>query len=327
METGNLPLISLIVPVYNMMGLLERCMEGVLAQTYPHLEILLVDDGATDGSGALCDDYAARDSRVTALHRENGGLSAAKNTGLDHAKGEYVTFVDADDCIEPDYTLSLYDLCVKYGVTLSACNHRIIYPKQQSTRFPEEGEDCTLEAAEALENVCYQDKPDVSSWAKLYHRSLFDGLRFPEGQIYEDTAVFADLMLKAGRMAFTHRPLYRYILRSDSLSHGAYNQTRMDYILSVNRLCNTLQRSCPGLEQAALCRRVFAALSVRRYLVGCAKEHKPVRRELEQFVKKNARTVLGSKRTPKRDKIAVLAVLAGPWVYDLLWRIYAGRRG
>lgn len=323
----NLPLISLIVPVYNMMGLLEKCMEGVLAQTYPRLEIILVDDGATDGSGALCDAYAESDSRVLAVHRENGGLSAAKNTGLLHATGEYVTFVDADDRIEPDYTQTLYDLCIRHQVPLAACNHHIIYPRQRSTRFPVGEEECTLEAPEALENVCYQQKPDVSSWGKLYAASLFDGLRFPEGQIYEDTAVFADIMLRAGRMAYTPRPLYHYILRSDSLSHGAYNRTRMDYIASVRRLCDTLQSQYPQLEQAALCRRVFAALSVRRYLVGCAKEHKPVRKELESYVKKNARTVLGDPRVPKRDKIAVLAVLTGPWVYDLLWRVYAGRRG
>jgi len=132
----TLPLISLIVPVYNMLGLLEKCMEGVLAQTYPRLEIILVDDGATDGSGALCDAYAERDSRVTAVHRENGGLSAAKNTGLSHASGEYVTFVDADDRIEPDYTQTLYELCARHQVPLAACNHHIIYPNQRSTRFP-----------------------------------------------------------------------------------------------------------------------------------------------------------------------------------------------
>lgn len=207
-----------------------------------------------------------------------------------------MTFVDADDRIEPDYIQTLYELCIRHQVPLAACNHHIIYPRLRRTRFPVDEKECTLEAPEALENVCYQQKPDVSSWGKLYAASLFDGLRFPEGQIYEDTAVFADIMLRAGRMAYTPRPLYHYILRSDSLSHGAYNQTRMDYIASVRRLCDTLKARYPELEQAALCRRVFAALSVRHYLVGCAKEHKPVRKELESYVKKNARPVLKAQK-------------------------------
>lgn len=326
-DVSTFSLVSLIVPVYNMQGLLERCMNGILQQTYPNLEIILVDDGSTDNSSALCDAYAQNDKRVWVIHRENGGLSAAKNTGLKNARGDYVTFVDADDTIEPDYVEVLYGLCCRHRVALSACNHHIIYPRQRSTRFAENEGETVIEAREALENICYQKKPDVSSWGKLYEKRLFDGLAFPEGKVYEDTAVFAQLMLRAGKMAYTSRPLYHYILRSDSLSHGKYTTSRLDYMDAVKTFCDAACCRFPELDHAALCRKVFAALSVRRYLVNCEKEHKPVRWGLEQFVKKNARTVLMDKNVPKRDKMAVLALLAGPWVYDILWKIYTGRRG
>lgn len=329
MESGShLPiLISLIVPVYNMQGLLERCMDGVLGQTWRHLEIILVDDGSTDGSGEMCDRYAQNDSRVRVIHRQNGGLSAAKNTGLAAAQGEYIAFVDADDAVEADYVEVLFGLCSRYQVPLSACNHRIVYPRLRSVRFAESDGELVMEVREALENICYQKKPDVSSWAKLYEKRLFDGLSFPEGKIYEDTAVFAQLMLRAGKIAFTGRPLYHYILRSDSLSHGKYTPSRLDYIEAVDGFCNTACGRFPDLEHAALCRRVFAALSVRRYLVKCEKEHRAERARLERFVRQNAWPVLKDKNVPGRDKIAVCALLAGPWAYDLLWTVYAGRRG
>ena len=320
------PLISVIIPVYNMELWLERCLGTVLAQTYKPLEIILVDDGSSDQSPAMCDRLAEVNPGIVVVHQQNKGLSGAKNTGIDCARGEYLTFVDADDTIFSNYIEKLYELCVHFDTPLSACNHRIVRGSSKKLRFASPRRDCVLETREALENICYQDVPDVSSWGKLYRRTLFEGLRFPEGRIYEDTFLFADIMVRAGKMAFTPEPLYDYIIRDDSLSHGRYIPERHQYIEAVDRLVRVMLEQYPDLAEASLCRRVFAALSVRRFLVDCPPEYREVRGRLERYVRRHAGAVLRNRRVPVRDKVAVVSLQIGPACYDLLWKAVERRR-
>ena len=314
------PLISVIVPVYNMEQYLDRCVQSVLRQTYEPMEILLVDDGSADGSPEMCDLYAQKDDRVSTIHQKNAGLSGAKNTGIEHAAGEYLVFIDADDEADDDYVSSLFGLVRKYSVSMAACNHSIVRGGKSKKRFSLPQEECVLDAHTALENVCYQKMPDVSSWGKIYHRTLFDGLRFPVGRLYEDTYVFAELMLRAGRIAYTPESLYRYIQRTDSLSHGSFSPEKLQYIDSVVRLANTAVSEFPDLKEAAMCRKVFAALSVRRFFVDCAPERIGLRGRLEKYVRKNRKMLLGNPRVPMRDKIAALALSVSPKAYDILWK-------
>lgn len=316
------PLISVIVTVYNMLPCLPACMESLLAQTWPHFELWLIDDGSTDGSAALCDEFAQKDSRVKVQHQPNGGLSHARNVGVRCAAGDYVAFVDADDTVAPEYLETLLSLCQTYGVPLAACNHTIVRGGRRTPRFSTAGQPQVMDARAALEGVMYQQAPDVSCWGKLYERRLLEGDPYPDGKLYEDTAAFGGIMLRAGALAFTPRPLYDYILRNDSLSHGSYSDVRYQYIEAVEGLTKAVQHAFPDLQEACLCRMGFALLSVRRYFVGCGKALRPKRNALEKQIRGMARLLLKNHRVPRRDKAAVLAVMLGPCVYDILWRVY-----
>lgn len=320
------PLISVIVTVYNMEACLAACVESVLAQSYPCFELLLIDDGSADNSAAMCDAWAAADGRVRVIHQQNMGLSGARNTGVAEAKGEYLTFIDADDIVMPAYLEVLLHLCRRYDVSLAACNHTIVRGSHRQARFAAGEADRVLSAKEALENVLYQQLPDVSCWGKLYYRDLIVAMAYPTGKIYEDTHAFAPIMLKAGKIAFTPQPLYDYIMRGDSLSHGAFSPVRYQYIEAVDHMTGAIENAYPELKGGCICRHAFALLSVRRYFVDCTPELRPQRNRLEKEIRKYTPRLLLDRRVPMRDKIGAAALLLGSRMYDRLWKFYEARR-
>lgn len=318
---NNSPLISVIVPVYQMEAYLAECVDTILAQTYRCFELWLIDDGSMDSGAVLCDAYARRDKRVHVIHQSNCGLSAARNTGLEHAKGEYIAHIDADDTIAPTYLETLLSLCRKYQVRLAACNHLIARENGKvASCFTTAEEDRKISCREACDGLLYHGVPDVSTWGKLFHRSLFEKTRYPEGRFYEDTAVIADLVLAADEMAYTPQPLYRYRIRRDSISRAVFSPGKMDFIWAVDCLTNRILRAYPEMTVGALRRKVHAALSVRRYFVDCEAELIEQRNLLESYIRENGKGVLMDRKAPARDKVAIAAVYTGSYWYDLLWK-------
>lgn len=317
------PAISVIVPAYNAGRCLPACAASLFEQSFEGFELLLIDDGSTDDTAVVMAELAQKDTRVRLLaHEKNRGLSAARNTGLTGAQGEYIAFVDADDVVLPAYLERLYALCVSLDVRMAACNHTIVRGGRRTARFDARAGEKKMTAREAARELLYQRAPDVSCWGKLYSRELFDGLAYPEGRIYEDSWLFPELLLRAERMAYTSEALYDYIQYGDSLSHGSYTPVRMQYVEAVDRLCCLLEKAYPELRDACRVRRAHARMSVRRYLVGCKKELRDMRAELDREISRDALQVITDGETPMRDRIGAAAILAGPWVYDTLWTIY-----
>ena len=213
------PLLSVIVPVYNVEKFLARCVDSVLVQTYSNLEVILVDDGAKDASGAICDAYAANDPRVTVIHKENGGLSSARNAGLDAAKGEYIAFVDSDDWLTPDAYEHLMALMEKYAVKL-VCGGRYDVNGRTGEKTvglcPKKEE--VISAEELVGRIFLWDGCDSSACDKLYHRSVLEHFRYPEGKVCEDVPVTYQIVLSAERAAMSDRPFYHYYHRPGSIS-------------------------------------------------------------------------------------------------------------
>lgn len=321
MRVHESPLISVIVPVYQMEAYLEECVDSILAQTYRHFELWLIDDGSCDRSGKICDAYAQMDERVRIIHQPNRGLSAARNAGLEHAAGEYIAHIDADDTVEEGYLETLLSLCQRHQVRLSACNHLIVRENgRTSARFSETEGERVIARREACSGLLYHDIPDASAWGKLFHRSLFVKARYPEGRFYEDTALIGRLVLAVDEIAYTSRPLYRYRIRQDSISRAAFSQSKLDFLWAVDRLTEDILNAYPDMTDGALRRKVHAALSVRRYFVDCGAALKEQRGQLEEYVRQNGRAVLRNRRAPMRDKLAVAAVYGGSFWYDLLWK-------
>lgn len=222
------PLISVIIPVYQVEPYLKHCIESVINQTYRNLEIILVDDGSTDGSGEICNRYADKDERIKVIHQENRGLSEARNSGIDIAGGEYLSFVDSDDWLDERFIEAMYEISVEAECDIVQCNFQNVIDNC-SEKDKREG-DYTIYSPREFSIATYtllSWKCNVA-WNKLYKASLFDGIRYPAGKLHEDEFTTYKLIWRANNIAVTNTKLYFYRQRSDSITGKAYSLERLD---------------------------------------------------------------------------------------------------
>lgn len=221
--------ISVIVPVYKVEPYLKRCVDSLLAQTFGDFDLILVDDGSPDRCGEMCQEFSRRDRRVHALHRENGGLSAARNTGIDwalsHSEAQWLAFVDSDDWVAPDYLRVLYDAVAKTGCSLAACG---VYPTAGEP-LPE-GEEADVVTLSADDYYCSDLHGGLIAvaWNKLYKRQLFRDLRYPEGKLHEDQFTTYRAVYQAGAVAVTQARLYAYYCNPQGIMASTWSPRRMD---------------------------------------------------------------------------------------------------
>lgn len=212
------PLISVIVPVYNGAAYVPQCLDSLLAQTVPALEIVLINDGSTDQTPGICNAYACRDSRIRYISQENRGLAAARNVGVRAAKGEYISFADADDWVEPTYLSYLYELLQTHNSSVSACNHWICRGGGKRPRFPVSQSTAFLTPKTVFRHILYDGCPDVSAWGKMYAKSVLQNVVYPEGRLFEDTYRIAEIILAGGGIVYGGMPQYCYRIQTQSLS-------------------------------------------------------------------------------------------------------------
>ena len=219
-------LISVIVPIYKVEDYLDACIGSIVAQTYPHLEIILVDDGSPDGCGALCDEWAKRDDRIKVIHKPNGGLSDARNAGLEVASGDYIAFVDSDDWIEPGMYEQMLAALLQEDADICACRISSRYPDRRADwGCPE----YRVTGPEQTYAMLYDDAAyPVSAWNKLYRKELWKELRFPVGKICEDAFTTYRLIHSAKRIVQLPEALYCYRIRPESIMTSRFSPRRMD---------------------------------------------------------------------------------------------------
>lgn len=249
------PMISVIVPIYNVELWLPKCIDSLLSQTYKNIEIILSEDGSPDGCALICDKYAKKDSRINVLHKKNGGLSDARNAAIDIAKGEYITFVDSDDFVTPDYIEVLYNLCLKYNCKISVADWYIfpidtipIIPQRKTKEF-------FFNKKEALEEMFYQKHYDVSACVKLYHRSLFENIRYPKGSLFEDLQTTFKLILASETgVAYSNRQIYYYMFRPGSIEGASFSEKKMDSAIQVFKVMNSYADELDFVSKALQCK-------------------------------------------------------------------------
>lgn len=220
-------LISVIVPVYNVEDYIHKCVDTIVNQTYKNLEIILVDDGSTDNSGKICDELAQTDSRIRVIHKKNGGLSDARNAGIEVAKGEYLGFVDSDDYID----LEMYSVLMKNlkdtGAALATCGRIFVTNGGEVPEITENKPVC-MSSDQAIKDLfLYNSMVFHAAWDKLYKRELFSDIKFPVGRLFEDAAIMFRIFEKAGKITATKKQMYYYIQRQGSISNCKYNKNKI----------------------------------------------------------------------------------------------------
>lgn len=221
-------LISVIVPIYKVEKYLPKCVESILNQTYTNLEIILVDDGSPDNCGNICEEYAKKDARIKVIHKVNGGLSDARNAGIEIASGEYLGFVDSDDFIHPKMYESLYNAIIENGAEVSICTFQNVAEDENIEYCDASNLEWNILKSETDKfYYSFDEKTSVTAvvaWNKLYKKELFSGIRYPYGKIHEDEFTTYKLLEKADKIACTQYPFYYYLQRAGSIMNNGFDK-------------------------------------------------------------------------------------------------------
>lgn len=230
-NNDNSDLVSIIVPAYNVSKYVERCLDTLIGQTYTNIEILVIDDGSTDETGIICDEIAKKDDRICVIHQANQGLSGARNTGLDHAKGKYILFVDSDDWINKDMVGFLYSLTKEYNAQIVSCGTEIVDDNGHVAYHLDDLEEIKVfSKIEALKELPHNQRIRNVAWNKLYSKYLFDDIRFPVGIIFEDIATTYALVGKADCVVYSGQPMYYYYKSDSSILRSGFSAKWFDKV-------------------------------------------------------------------------------------------------
>ncbi len=299
-------MVSVIIPVYNVQDYLARCVDSVLAQTYTDLEIILVDDGSIDISGDMCDEYALKDSRIRVIHKENGGLSDARNAGLEIARGNYVTFIDADDYVHPSFVELLLETAHSTGAPIAVCTWQELNdgdtPRKVKTRNPRV---TTYTQEEAINSVFYQRRLNHSACSRLFEMQLFHDLRFPEGALYEDLAVIYPLLRKVKKVALLKAPMYYYMHRPGSII-TTMSLRRTQVLDHLEKLEEQVASEAPQYLPAVRSRRLSASFNMLRLMPASDLQWQPTKERCWEYIKTMRNSCLKDRKVRLKNKIACL---------------------
>lgn len=316
MNIDKNPLVSVIIPIYNVEKYLRRCVDSVLNQSYRNLEVWLVDDGSPDDCGKICDEYATKDERIKVIHKTNGGLADARNAALDNVIGDYIVCVDSDDYISPTHIEGLYSL-IKENNADVAVNTSCSFIEETEPK-PKQGESQvhTYDGLHAVETMFYQEKFDTSAWGKMYKRELFDSVRYPKGLLFEDLPTTYRLMLKANKVAFQDVQSYYYFLRADSIEGAAFSPKKLDSGLQLMAMMDKDRAKLSFIIKSYDCRIVSFSFHL---MLQMPKGYKH-RKDFETRIKNVRWEVLTDRRARKKARIACLLSYLGG--FGIIQKIY-----
>lgn len=322
------PLISIIVPIYNVEKYLKKCINSLIIQTYRNCEIILVDDGSTDGCPKICDEFAERDSRIKVIHKSNGGLSDARNNGVRQSSGEYIVFVDSDDCVADDCVEYLWGLLYKYNADISIAGKYVVNENgtiYTTSVLKTPKQNMVLNAHDAVKEACYGRYVGVNVCSILYKKKIVDQYPFPRGRIHEDLYVALRFFGSSKKTVIGTEKKYFYLKRADSICRASDIQRRLiDTKYACNQICQ-IESDFPDLKKALINRCVRAYVSIMPSAVK-TKDFVGVRCiavEIRPYVW----SVITDKQTKKIFKLAVLATVSGGKVSLVLWNIAIKKKG
>ena len=310
--------ISIIVPVYGVEKYLDRCVNSLINQSYTNLEIILVDDGSPDNCPKMCDEWAEKDSRIVVIHKENGGLSDARNAGLDICTGDYITFVDSDDLIDKDFIKILYDISKQKDADIVACstkrfkNEPII--KQDKPVIIKE-----FSVLEVIKNT-YQtnDMEFLTAWGKLYKKFIFANLRYTKGVYHEDEYIIHHLVSLANKFVLTSQELYYYYYNENSITGSGYKLKRIDLLKALANRGSFLRENYPGLYKESFATFfVYRCIDLYFEIPKDFKDRKLAKKETKKYFNMAYKGLKGIK-SPSKKRFIIFKIC--PSLYRRLFR-------
>lgn len=255
------PLISIIVPVYKVEKFLEQCVQSVISQTYSNLEIILVDDGSPDRCPQLCDEWSRKDRRIKVIHKQNGGLSDARNFGIRAARGEYLAFVDSDDWISPYMISKLYEACAQFEAEMSICQFEMVYDDGKREKYVEEEYPTEVLSSKEALKLLLQDKRITShAWRKLYKREIIKDEMFPKGKYYEDVYIMPELFLRCNKIVYLNDVLYYYRQNPTGIVKSNSIKSNFDFMEALQTQYLKIMQKMPDLQvyaEGSMCRGLY----------------------------------------------------------------------
>ncbi len=307
--------VSIIVPVYNAEKYLREALDSVLAQTFSDWQMILVDDGSTDSSSEICDLYAEKDPRIEVVHVKNGGLSYARNSGLKLATGKWLTFLDSDDCLHPEFLKFSIEAATMHDANVVVTQHTVgnarDFPKinlsfKHKLYPPEQAIELTLYQSHNISN---------SAWGKLYHRSIFMNTTFTEGLYYEDLDIFYKLYIQSRHIVSLPVHLYFYRQHSESFVHK-WDHRRLDVLTVVNRMENYIAEHYPNLLPAAKDRKLSANFNIFNLAVQHGEDE--VANKCWSVIKKYRWEDFKNPKIRLKNRIGILASYLGRTIYSFI---------
>ena len=314
------PLISIIIPIYKVEDYLDRCMQSVLRQSYTNLEIIIVDDGSPDNCPAMCESYQKKDARIKVIHKENGGLSDARNAGIDIAQGQYIAFIDSDDWVSENYIQIMHQKMKEYQCDISIIDTVESDGTRQSEKSYNAGRvsDKVYSAEEAMQVIFSQREFNTSAWGKLYKRELFLNKRFTKGILYEDLDLIYQLFEMAEKICFSDDAKYYYFQRKDSIAHGSFDRKHMVLLDISQKILEYTDQKHPAIHDAAVARYVFSNLLILSKIIqdkNYIEEQRTIRKDILQLGKQ----VYYNPDIERNQKIKVRILTLGLGIYRYLF--------
>lgn len=317
------PIISVIVPVYNSEKYLSRCIESIISQSFVDLEIILINDGSFDKSGDICEKYKDLDNRIIVIHKENGGVSSARNIGLSIARGEYIGFVDSDDYIEKNMYFYLYNHLINSRSDISMCDYYVDFYKSNNINKEEVRNSFEIiNNIEAIKRI-YDDKgwKYEICWNKLFKRELFEKIFFPEGKIHEDALTTYKLLYKAKSICITTDKLYHYYQSEESITRKEFNIKRLDLIDAMNEKIQLLKdENLTELQYSAEEILIKTLIEFYYETFNLKKEKKYLLDKIKKMYNKSFNRNILNKNISIKEKIAYFIFWVNPNIYLMYFK-------
>lgn len=314
-------MISVVVPVYNVERYIHTCIKSILNQTYRDFELILVDDGSPDACPFICNQYAENYSNVVVIHKENGGLSDARNAGTDVAKGEYITYVDSDDYVGETYLEVLWGLINKYQANIAVTGIRTFYEGENITFIYDSDNEYCLTGTEALEHMLYQNMLDTSACAMLLPTKIAKQHPFPYGRYHEDEFTTYKYYMSVDKVAVTTRLQYFYLQRKNSIMH-TFGQASLDELDAADNLVNICKTYYPSIVSAAISKKFSDYCQVLLSINNLRKHNPQIYGRIIEFLNIAKKDIITDSKSRRKNRIAAFLLFINPEVLIFINRFY-----